>query len=180
MAVEAIEASAYHDEAFFARGDVLLIGGAASNNATLRIFNQFCGLRFRIDYRMPRYSDIWIADLVTGEQYRTRYAQTSDGVQADEDWAIVSVLKNPYKDASFVVGAMGVHGYGTLAATRLLCGHGDVEPLLSAIERLSLPEVQGIQLLISTSDRGRYVFTSLERFHRLIVRRPQAVCPRSL
>lgn len=155
-AVRSAEASAYSDDSHFQNGNVLLLGGPGSNNATLRIFNQLPALRYRVEYAMPYYRDIWICDLLSGEKIRARYREQLDETyEVVEDFAILSVIRNPYFPDGFIVGAMGVHGYGTLSVARLLGGDDAAGLLLEYLERLRADAgCEGFQVLVSTSDGG--------------------------
>lgn len=155
VSLRAVEASAYHDDEYFRRGSVLIIGGPASNNTSLRFFNQMAGIRYRIEYDIPDYADMRIVDLFTGTQLRAEYKISTNGVSGVcKDYAIVSVIRNPYCIGSFVISAMGIHGYGTEAAVKLLSGSKRLSSLLADILRNSSADVCGIQLLIEVQGGG--------------------------
>jgi LmbE family N-acetylglucosaminyl deacetylase len=155
LAIQPVEASAYGDDLFFRAGNVLLLGGPGANNATLRIFNKISNLRYRIEYSVPHYQKLWIQDAKSGRRHTAKYLVQPDGNRVvQEDLAVITVIKNPYLENSYVIGAMGLHGYGTLAASKILSGETGAIELLSYVSRLQSCSDFGFQVLITTSDGG--------------------------
>ncbi|WP_316192629.1 MULTISPECIES: PIG-L deacetylase family protein [unclassified Bradyrhizobium] len=154
LALRSEEASAYSDDKHFRMGDVLVVGGPAVNNAALRFVDHMSGIRYRIAYDIPDYADLRIIDNLTGEQIRAEYDEHRNGTRTVlKDYAIINILKNPYCKGRLIIGAMGIHGYGTQAAVKLLSGRSNgYSELLGAICSLAVPEVFGIQLLLETFD----------------------------
>jgi hypothetical protein len=154
ISIQSFEASTYGDEEYFQAGDVILLGGPGANNTTLRIFNHLPSIRYRIEYSAPHYQDIWIQDLLTGERYRASCLKQRGEIRVILDLAILTVIKNPYRSSGYIVGAMGIHGYGTFAAARLLSGEEDAGTLLEYINDIDDSDRIGFQVLIEAHEGG--------------------------
>jgi hypothetical protein len=120
-------------ETFLERSDIFLSGGAVSNTLTRSYFNHFRGLRYVIDYEMPNYSNISIMDRCGSRRLHAEYKNDVVGGRSPtRDLGILTVMRSPIAPRYVVLGAMGIHGYGSLGCFKALTDPVHLRALMQA------------------------------------------------
>lgn len=101
--------------------NVLLSGGAVSNDLTRTYFNHLVNIRYAIGYSMPGYKDIRIEDRVLRSQLNAQYELRSPNNRSvTRDSGILTIMRNPSNESRWLLGCMGIHGFGSLACFEVL------------------------------------------------------------
>lgn len=146
--------------------DILLSGGAVSNEIVRTHFNHFKGVRYVIDYVMPNFTNIHIFDKVANKHIYAKYAvDENNNLILRKDLAILTIMQNPMIADRNLIGCMGIHGYGTLSCFKVL---SDRHLLSELTELMDLPlKAGGFQVLLENdvgNDKIKFMKKSLHTF----------------
>jgi LmbE family N-acetylglucosaminyl deacetylase len=143
---------AEYAELYLETSNVLLSGGAVSNRITREFFNHFTGIKYAIDYTMPHYTDIRILDRLKSKIIKAKYKDDESGRRTLlKDVGILTIMKNPMAEGKWLLGCMGIHGFGSLA-----CFEAISERLLlkELMEMIGFPlQGRGCQILVEYNTR---------------------------
>lgn len=142
-------------EQFLYSAHILLSGGAVSNGITRNYFNHFRGLRYVIDYDMPDYRNIRIKDREDDAQILAEYEVDELGNRTPRvDRGILTVIRNPMVDDRFLVGCMGIHGFGSLGCYKTLSDRTLLREMLGrAPMPWVMPGAAGFQVIVDYDTR---------------------------
>lgn len=100
---------------FFRGRDILLAGGPLGNRASADYFNNFRDVRYRIEYNEPGPDNRRIVDRETGASFAATIANHPDvgHPMVSHDYAILTVMANPFSEEHILVAAMGTRSVGT-------------------------------------------------------------------
>ena len=121
--IDVVESNGVGDDAFFRKGNVLVVGGPAVNPAASRVLNNIRGLRYRMDHTSADRHDLGVFDNHTGKVLRAAYGAGEDessGIEVLSDYGLLTLAINPFspkgKGTRYIIGAMGIHASGVKAA----------------------------------------------------------------
>jgi hypothetical protein len=143
---------AEYAETYLETSNVLLSGGAVSNRITREFFNHFRGIRYAIDYTMPHYTDIVIFDRLKSKRITAKYKNDELGRRTPlKDVGILTIMKNPMAEGKWLLGCMGIHGFGSLACFEAI---SDRLLLKELMEMIGFPfHGRGYQILVEYDTR---------------------------
>ncbi len=138
---------AEYAETYLETSNVLLSGGAVSNRITREFFNHFKGIRYAIDYTMPNYTDIVIVDRLKSKRITAKYKDDEMGRRTPlKDVGILTIMKNPMAEDKWLLGCMGIHGFGSLACFQAISDRLILKELMGMI---GFPfQERGYQILV--------------------------------
>ncbi len=115
---------------------VVLCGSSVSNFITEHYFNHLPNLRFIVDYTMPDYKSIVILDRHRKQEIAAVYEKDEFGdTILTRDQGILTVMTNPFKPTRFLIGCMGIHGYGTMACLHVLNSQIHLQELMTFLQQ---------------------------------------------
>jgi LmbE family N-acetylglucosaminyl deacetylase len=140
-------------ESYLETSNVLLSGGAVSNRITREFFNHFKGIRYAIDYTMPSYTDIVIGDRLKSKRITATYRNDKMGRRTPlRDLGILTIMKNPMAEDKWLMGCMGIHGFGSLACFEAISNRLLLKELMQMI---GFPfRGRGYQILVEYDTRA--------------------------
>lgn len=134
-------------ETLLDRHHVILSGGAVSNRITREHFNHYRTVRYAIEYDMPDFRNIRIRDRVSALDICADYSTNDLGsVSPRRDWGILTVMNNPQCPGRKLIGAMGIHGFGSKGVYRAI---SDPPSLRELMNHVGVPDQsRGFQVLV--------------------------------
>ena len=144
--------------------NLLLTGSGASNKIIRDYFDHFRGLRYVVTYFMPDYTDLAIQDQISNEKIFASYANDEFGDrQVLNDIGILTIMPNPLKETRMLIGCMGIHGFGTLGAIKIISDRSLIQSLLDLVD---LPlKGGGIQILVDHNLQRNHISIRKESLH---------------
>jgi LmbE family N-acetylglucosaminyl deacetylase len=125
---------AEYAELYLERSNVLLSGGAISNRITRNFFNHFRGIKYAIDYTMPDFTENRIFDRLKSKVIKAKYTDDMYGRRTPlKDVGILTIMKNPMAEDKWLLGCMGIHGFGSLACFEAISDRRLLKQLLGMI-----------------------------------------------
>lgn len=154
-------------EQIFNDYDCILCGGSVSNTLTRTFFNHFLGIRYIIDYDMPNYINIRIFDKKNNINIYPEYDY--DFLKKRlviVDKAILTIMINPMAEKErYIIGCMGIHGYGTLACYQALSDVKLIDNILNIIKIPFEDNVNGFQIIIMVNVKTNNIYFNKNSLH---------------
>ena len=114
---------------------------------------------------MPGYRDVEIIERSSGRKIQAVYAtdsyQCSRLVEAD--FGILTVMRNPMHASRYMIGCMGIHGYGSFACYTVLSDRLLLSKLMNIVGKYGSDE--GYQILVEYSIGSKHPNSGRHALH---------------
>jgi len=162
--IESFSSDSPHLDRILNNYNLLLAGSGASNKIIRDYFDHFRGLRYVITYFMPDYTDLAIQDRISNKKIFASYANDEfENRQVLNDIGILTIMPNPLKETRMLIGCMGIHGFGTLGAIKIISDRSLIQSLLDLVD-LPLRD-RGIQILVDHNLQRNRISIRKESLH---------------